>query len=196
MDQPWVVVLITLGVVVVLRVLMLLVLSGGNTERIWLAIRSSLRVLRDPAAAEKVKTALEAPPPPPPGPPKPSGVPLRMLAALQRDARLLDFLMENIQDYGDADIGAGVRDIHRRCQKLIKEHLMLEPVMTQDEESTVEVPAGFDPSAVRLTGNVTGQGPYRGVLKHKGWRVKDLKLPAPPSGQDELVLMPAEVEMP
>jgi hypothetical protein len=195
MENPWVVVGITVGSLVLLKLIVLLALSGGNTARIGQATSVFLRVLRDPSAGEKVTKALEAPPPPPPGPPKPSGVPLRILGALQREARLLDFLMEDIQAYGDADIGAGVRDIHRRSQKLLKEQLVLDPVMAQDEETTVEVPASFDPSAVRLTGNVTGTGPYRGTLKHKGWRVKEIKLAAPPPGQDELVLMPAEVEM-
>src|SRR5262245_16439478 len=35
-------------------------------------------------------------PPEPPKPAKPSGAPLRMLALLQREGRLLDFLMEDI----------------------------------------------------------------------------------------------------
>jgi hypothetical protein len=177
-ENPWVVVGITVAALVVLKLLLFLALSGGNTARIGEAIAIFFRVLRDPAAAEKVKTARPAPPPPPPGPPKPSGVPLRILGTLQREARLLDFLMEDIQAYGDADIGAGVRDIHRRSQKLLKDQLILEPVMAQEEETTVEVPASFDPSAVRLTGNVTGSGPYRGTLKHKGWRVKEVKLAA------------------
>ena len=64
------------------------------------------------------------------------------------------------------------------------------------DQITVEVPAGFDPSAIRLTGNVSGRPPFRGTLKHHGWRVKDYKLPAAPEGQDELVVMPAEVEIP
>ena len=72
----------------------------------------------------------------------------------------------------------------------------LEPILPGDEESTVKVPAGFDPSAIRLTGNVTGQPPFQGVLKHHGWRVKGYRLPAPPAGIDELVVAPAEVELP
>jgi hypothetical protein len=68
--------------------------------------------------------------------------------------------------------------------------------MSQAEGDDVTVPAGFDPSAIRLTGNVTGQPPFNGKLQHRGWRVKELKLAAPPEGQDEFVLMPAEVELP
>jgi hypothetical protein len=135
------------------------------------------------------------PPPPPPEPVRPSAEPLRLLALLQREGRLLDFLMEDIQDYPDAQIGAAVRDIHRQCRDVLREHLVLEKVLPQAEETQVSVPAGFDPSAIRLTGNVTGQPPFLGTLKHAGWRAKEWKLPAPPQGQDACVLMPAEVEL-
>jgi hypothetical protein len=136
-----------------------------------------------------------AEPPPPPAPPKPSGAPLRLLALLQREGRLLDFLLEDIQAASDAQVGAAVREIHRNSRKALQDHLGLEPVMKDDEGASVTVPPGFDPSAIRLTGNVTGQPPFTGTLRHHGWRVKDLKLAAPPAGQDEFVVQPAEVEL-
>jgi Domain of unknown function (DUF2760) len=194
MLEPWVIVLITIGVLIALRLLLLLALSGGNVGRIKVAIRGSLRTLRDPAFAAKVKDLLEPPPPPPP--PKPSGAPLRMLALLQREGRLLDFLLEDLSQAEPEQIVAGVREIHPKCQHALTEHLVLEPVLPQREGDTVEVPPGFDPSAIRLTGNVTGQPPFRGTLLHQGWRVKEIKLAPPPEGQDEFVLQPAEVELP
>src|SRR5438270_2214931 len=136
------------------------------------------------------------PPPPPPQPARRSGEPLRLLALLQREGRVLDFFLEDISGAGDEQVGAGVRELHRKAQEVLKEHLVLEPVLAQPEGATVEVPPGFDPSAIRLTGNVTGQPPFRGALRHHGWRVKELKLNPPPEGQDEFVLMPAEVELP
>ncbi|HEX4589807.1 MAG TPA: DUF2760 domain-containing protein [Gemmataceae bacterium] len=131
----------------------------------------------------------------PVAPPKPSGAPLRLLALLQREGRLLDFLMEDVEGYSDAQIGTAVRDIHRTCRKALHDHLTFEPVLPDAEGSEVTVPAGFDPSAVRLTGNVTGQPPFRGTLRHHGWRVRDMRLAPPPSGQDEFVVQPAEVEL-
>jgi hypothetical protein len=184
----------------VLYLLALFFVSGGNAKRIRLALRCEWRLLRDPVLASKVETLLAAADKPPP-PAKPSGEPLRLLALLQREGRLLDFLMENIQAIpdnpdGNAQIGFGVRDIHKKCQKALQEHLELQPVLPQPEGSEIEIPSGFDPSAIRLTGNVTGQPPFRGTLTHAGWRVKQLKLAPPPEGQDEFVLMPAEVELP
>jgi hypothetical protein len=131
----------------------------------------------------------------PDAPKKPSGAPLRLLALLQRDGRLLDFLLEDISTYDDAQVGAAVRDIHRACRKVVDEHLTLERVLAGEEEQEVTVPGGFDPAAVRLTGNVTGQPPFRGVLRHAGWRVKAIKLAEPPAGQDEFVVAPAEVNL-
>jgi hypothetical protein len=143
----------------------------------------------DPSFAKKVDELLNPPPP------KPSGEPIRLLGLLQRDARLLDFLMENLGPYDDQQIGASVRDIQAKSQGVIKKHLTLEPVLAQEEGSRVTVPAGFDPSAIRLVGNVSGQPPFNGTLQHAGWRVKTISLPQPSDGQDEFVLMPAEVEL-
>jgi len=129
-------------------------------------------------------------------PAKPSGAPLRLLTLLQREGRLLDFLMEDVQAYNDQQIGAAVRDIHRNCRKALQEHLVFEPVIQEAEGAEVTVPSGFDPSSVRLTGNVTGQPPFKGALRHHGWRVREIKLAPPPEGQDEFVVQPAEVELP
>ena len=137
-----------------------------------------------------------APPPPPAPPPKRSAEPLRLLALLQREGRVLDFFLEDISAASDEQVGAGVRELHRKAQAALKEHLTLEPVLPQAEGETVEVPPGFDPSAVRLTGNVTGQPPFRGTLQHHGWRVKDYNLPAPLEGQGPFVIAPAEVDLP
>jgi hypothetical protein len=193
-EQPLLIVIITLLIVLAVYLLVLFLAAKGNVRRIRLALRSELKILRDPSFASKVESLLA--PPKPAAPPKPSGAPLRLLAVLQREGRLLDFLLEDIQSYSEAQIGAAVRDIHRQCRVALKEHLDLQPVLSQQEGSTVEIPSGFDPSAVRLTGNVTGQPPFRGTLQHHGWRVKEIKLAPPPEGQDEFVLMPAEVELP
>jgi hypothetical protein len=120
--------------------------------------------------------------------------PLRMLNILQREGRLVDFLLEDIGGIDDAQIGAAVRDIHRSCRKAIEEHLVLERIMAGDEGQEVTVPTGFDPAAIRLTGNVTGQPPFRGTLQHHGWRVKKINLPAS-TGTDAMVIAPAEVQL-
>ena len=195
--EPYQIVLLTLAADIVVRLLVALIAGKGSLARLGLAIRVFFRVMGDPALAERVRLLLETPPvEEAKKPAKLSPEPLRLLTLLQREGRLLDFLLEDIQGAPDEQVGAGVRELHRKAQAVIKEHLVLEPVLPKNEGETVEVPPSFDPSAIRLIGNVTGQPPFRGTLQHHGWRVKNYTLPVPPEGQDQFVLAPAEVELP
>ena len=193
--EPYVYALLGVAGVLVVEAVALAALTGGFA-RFGLAWQAFRRVSADAAFAEKVNALLNPPPPEPPKPAKRSAEPLRLLSLLQREGRVLDFFLEDISGAPDDLVGAGVRELHRKAQAALKEHLTLEPVLSQKEEETVEVPAGFDPSAIRLTGNVSGNPPFRGTLTHHGWRVKDYKLAAPPEGQDEFVVAPAEVDLP
>jgi hypothetical protein len=161
----------------------------GGKAGMELGKKVAAKAAADPAFAKRIDELFNPPPP------KPSGEPIRLLGLLQREARLLDFLMENLGAYDDQQIGASVRDIQAKSQGVIKKHLTLEPVLGHEEGSRVTVPAGFDPAAIRLVGNVSGQPPFNGTLQHAGWKVKTLTLPKPPEGQDEFILMPAEVEL-
>jgi Domain of unknown function (DUF2760) len=160
----------------------------GGPVGMDLGKRVAARANTDPGFAKKLDELFNPPAP------KPSGEPVRLLGVLQREARLLDFLMENLSAYDDQQIGASVRDIQAKSQAAIQKHLTLEPVLAQEEGSRVTVPAGFDPSSMRLVGNVSGQPPFHGTLQHAGWKVKAVNLPRP-EGQDEFILMPAEVEL-
>jgi hypothetical protein len=119
---------------------------------------------------------------------------VQLLALLQRDARLVDFLREDIRPYPDAQVGAAVRTLHENCQKVLDRYLTLEPVMNATEGSTVTVPAGFSPHNIKLVGNVTGKPPLKGILQHRGWRITKLDLPAV-SDTEDLIVAPAEVEI-
>jgi hypothetical protein len=120
---------------------------------------------------------------------------VQMLALLQRDGRLIDFLAENISAYPDAQIGAAVRTIHDTCRQVLDQYVKLEPILNSEEDQPVTVPAGFDLAAIKLIGNVAGEPPVRGVLRHKGWRVKEVNLPPLPQGAGRMVVAPAEVEL-
>jgi hypothetical protein len=138
---------------------------------------------------------VQAAPAKPSGPPKPSAEPLRILAALQQEARLIDFLMEDISGASDPQIGQAVRDIHAKSRAVLTQHLELGPVLKQAEGESATVERGFDPSAVRVLGNVTGEPPFTGSVQHPGWRVKKIHLGPAPAGQDGFVLQPAEVQV-
>jgi hypothetical protein len=121
---------------------------------------------------------------------------LALLALLQREGRFVDFVRDSVDGASDADIGAAAREVHRGCRKVLDQHLSFEPVMPGAEEEKVNVPKGFDPSEIRLIGEAKGEPPYRGTLRHHGWRVVDAKLPSLAEGVDRTVIAPAEVELP
>ena len=136
-------------------------------------------------------------------PPAPSADPVhravQVLALLQQKGRLIDFLQEDLGAYQDAQIEAAVRSIHEGCRQALGEMLDLRPVLEAEEGAAITVPVGFDPQAIRLTGNVVGQPPFQGVLRHRGWRTGRVELPeqltpANPGNQG-FVLQAAEVEV-
>jgi len=120
---------------------------------------------------------------------------LALLALLQREGRFVDFISEDIASAEDADIGAAVRAVHRGCKKVFEQVLSLEPVMPGEEETKVSVPKGFDPAEIRLIGEAKGEAPYKGTLRHHGWRAIETKLPSLAEGVDRTVIAPAEVEL-
>ncbi|MFL5322050.1 MAG: DUF2760 domain-containing protein, partial [Myxococcaceae bacterium] len=87
------------------------------------------------------------------------------------------------------------RVVHEGCRKVLKQYLTLEPVLKDSEGARVAVPAGFDANRIRLTGNVTGNPPFSGTLKHHGWVATEVKLPKVSSGLDHKVIAAAEVEL-
>lgn len=120
---------------------------------------------------------------------------LRILGLLQRDGRLIDFLQDDVTSYSDEEVGAAARVVHSGCKKALQAYLRVEPVLPQAEGDSVSIEKGFDPGKIRLTGNVTGEPPFRGTLTHHGWRATELTLPDLPPGQDPAILAPAEVEL-
>jgi hypothetical protein len=124
----------------------------------------------------------------------PEDAALRLLASLQEEGRLVDFLTEEIAGYSDEQIGAATRGIHDACAKALRGCVSLEPVLPGREDETVTVPAGFDPASIRLSGNVHGGPPFTGTLRHGGWRVKAVTIPAR-TGLDPKIVAPAEVEI-
>ena len=118
----------------------------------------------------------------------------QMLALLQRDGRLVDFLMEDIAGYADAQIGAAVRDVHAGCRQVLQRYVSLTPVLQQDEGGTVEVDGPIDPAKIKVVGNTRG-APLRGVLRHRGWLASRVDLPQMPPG-GRFVIAPAEIDVP
>jgi len=119
---------------------------------------------------------------------------LQILAILQRDSRLIDFLMEDIAAYSDDQIGAAVRQLHDQAREALGRYVTLQPVIDGVEVTFSKAPAG-GPGAVKFIGNVPATPPAGGTLRHKGWRAAKVDLPPMAGKQDIAVIAPAEIEI-
>lgn len=181
--------------------------------RVWLAIRLFFLVLLKGEVARRMHEALSLSAPVPGQAaaaveaPRPSPAPalqprparseaITLLAAMQREARFIDFIQENLDGYSDAQIGAAVRDMHRQCGKLLERLFALRPLCTQAEGEMIDVPAGFDPARFHLSGKVDGAPPFRGRVMHPGWEATRCELPVwTGSAAAARVVAPIEVEV-
>ncbi len=184
--------------------------------RVWLAFRVFFAILFQSQFAQQVRRLIDqtsvagqsssATPADSPQavqnarvPPKPASSrheAVTLLATLQREARLIDIVMEPLGEYSDAQIGAAARDVLRDCGEVLERQFALQPMVAADEGSEIETPADLDPGCYRLTGNVTGSPPYRGRLVHHGWQAARCELPQwSGSAQSALVVAPAELEL-
>jgi hypothetical protein len=119
---------------------------------------------------------------------------LQMLAILQRDSRLVDFLMEDITSYADEQIGAAVRELHDQCRDSMARYVTLQPVIDGVEGTFAKAPSA-DANVVKFVGNVPAKPPTGGTLRHKGWRAVKIDLPALGAKQDAAIIAPAEIEI-
>jgi hypothetical protein len=126
-------------------------------------------------------------------PPPSTDAALQLLALLQREGRFIDFIEEDVSSFSDADIGAAARIVHSGCRKALREHVRLEPVRKEEEGTKVTLDGSGQ--EVKLTGNVQGEGPHTGTLRHRGWRAVEIKLPVAVPGHDVKILAQAEVEL-
>lgn len=125
----------------------------------------------------------------------PSDAALQVLGLLQQEGRFIDFIEEDVSAFSDAEIGAAARVVHTGCHKALHDHLAINPVRDEQEGARITLEKGFDASAARPTGNVSGEPPFTGTLVHRGWRVTEVKLPKLAKDHDVSVLAAAEVEL-
>jgi hypothetical protein len=167
--------------------------NAAVAEKVRLALDG-----KSSAAETKPETPIEKPAPTPT--PKPRG-PARsdaitLLATLQRDARFLDIVQEPLDSYSDAQIGAAARDVLRNCAAVLERLFALQPALTQEEGSAVEVPSGYDPLRFRIVGTASGNPPFRGTLMHHGWLATRCDLPAWSGNENAAnIISPIEVEV-
>lgn len=179
-------------------------------SRIWLSWLTSFRILFDGRFAASVALLREGgapsePEPAPALPPEPAEVrpevapasanaALQLLSLLQREGRFVDFVQQELASFGDAEIGAAARVVHEGCRRAIRAHARVVSVRNEAEGASLTLEHASED--VKLVGNVAGSAPFRGVLRHRGWRVEELKLPTVVGAHDPTLVAPAELELP
>ncbi|NCA70598.1 MAG: DUF2760 domain-containing protein [Sphingobacteriia bacterium] len=174
-------------------------------RRASIAFKGFRRALKDPGFASEVARLLQGKPAHPQARPAARAAQplvtaapdsaLLLLGLLQKQGRLLDFLQEDITGYSDQEVGAAARVVHRGCREVMSAHLQIAPVREEPEGSRITLLPGFDPAAIRPTGNLVGDPPFHGALVHRGWRVVRMDLPQVAGGHDLSILAAAEVEL-
>jgi hypothetical protein len=120
---------------------------------------------------------------------------LLLLSLMQSEGRFVDFVQQSLVGFDDSEVGAVARVVHGGCAKVLSNHLALDAVRTEPEGAALVLEPGFDPARVKLTGNLAGEGRLHGVLRHKGWLAKEVRLPQVLGEASARVLCPAEVEL-
>lgn len=122
---------------------------------------------------------------------------ISFLATLQQRGRLVDFLMDDIAAYSDAQVGTAARVVHDGCRAVLNEHFSIGPVRREKEGAAIDVPEGFAADDYRLVGTVSGDPPFTGTLVHRGWRVESVNLPRLLRRDEDRLpaIAPAEVEL-
>lgn len=120
---------------------------------------------------------------------------LRLLSLMQQSSRLIDFLKEDLSSFSDAQVGAAVRKIHTDSAKSLEELVTIRPVFDEEEGTKITIPQGYDPSEIKIIGNVKGEPPFVGTLVHKGWKAVKRSLPKKMGEQATDVIYQAEIEV-
>lgn len=163
------------------------------------SLQKRLSIAPIPASSKKESTPLASP--------KPSAVDrearenhdrrmfLHLLGLFQREGRLVDFFNENLDSYDDAQIGIAVRSIHESCQKVMERFVKAQPILEQEEGESISLSRGFDTNMIKLIGNVAGEPPFQGVIRHRGWKARKKDIPELSGDLDSTLIVPAEVEI-
>ena len=121
---------------------------------------------------------------------------ISLIAALQREARLLDIVTESLDGYTDAQIGAAAKEVLRDTGAVLDRMFGLQPLTKLDDGATLETPAKFDAAEYRLTGNVSGEAPFSGTVAHHGWKATKCDVPKWTGEKSSaLIIAPIELEI-
>jgi hypothetical protein len=117
---------------------------------------------------------------------------ITLLAALQREARLIDLIQENLSAYSDAQVGAAARPCLTQCAATLNRLISIKPLIAAADGDLVKVPENATPSRYTWIGEGSGT---EGKLIHHGWEAAKTELPQwTGASEDAHVIAPAQIK--
>lgn len=117
---------------------------------------------------------------------------ITLLATLQREARLLDLVKENLSAYSDAQVGAAARPCLTQCAVTLDRVLGVKAIEAASDGQAISVPEAATPSRYTWIGEGSGSA---GKLVHHGWEASRVDLPHWTGvDADAHVIAPAQVQ--
>lgn len=123
---------------------------------------------------------------------------IQFVRNLQERGRFLDFLMADIHALPDAQVGAVARVVHSGLRSLMDDYFSIQAIASVPEGSTIPIPEAEVGRSYRLLQSSSDKTPESGILVHKGWLAKSIKLPQSQRVEADLerrVLAFAEVDV-
>lgn len=119
---------------------------------------------------------------------------ITLLSALQREARLVDLVREDLGQYSDAQVGAAARPCLQHCAAVLERWFAPEPVVSAADGEIVEVPPDAPPTRFQWIGEGSASS---GKVLHHGWQAGKVELPQWTGPETDVrVIAPAQVQSP
>ncbi len=167
-------------------------LAGAIALATWLALKAATG--KPPSSAPSPAPSTE-----PAAPPRMTAEAevITLLGLFQEKGRFIDFLMDDVTAYSDAQVGAAARVVHQGCKTVLKEHIDIEPISTEAEGKHIDIPQDAPSAHYRFVGKVTEASPRSGTLVHKGWKAGSVRLPRTLKPDDASLppIAPAQIEV-
>lgn len=177
-----------------LRAFWLALFDRDAGERIAIVLDSPGESLveQQPAASSTHEPATRVPPQTPSRAAQNPAITL--LATLQREARLIDLIYENLDQYQDAQIGAAARPCLKQCRQSLDRILKIEKLVAAAENDVVTIPADAAAARYRWIGESPASQAATAKLVHPGWQAVEIELPQWSGKTDDAeIIAPAQV---
>ncbi len=102
---------------------------------------------------------------------------IQFVRNMQERGRFLDFLMADIHALPDQQVGAVARVVHSGLKSLVDDYFSIQAISTASEGSQIAIPSDEVGRSYRLLQSASDQVPASGILVHKGWQARAIKLP-------------------